>query len=142
MVEGARAIGFTLGTPGPPCSGWSTTCWSTARSSSSAGTRARARQDQRRRPPPAAPHNVANALAAAALARSFGVPAAPSATGCATSGSARHKIQTVAERDGVRFVDDSKATNPHAADAALRAYDPGRSGSPAARPRAPTSTIW
>ena len=34
-----------------------------------------------------------------------------------------HKIETVSERDGVRFVDDSKATNPHAADAALRAFE-------------------
>jgi len=33
-------------------------------------------------------------------------------------------VQLVAERAGVRWVDDSKATNPHAADAALRAYEP------------------
>src|SRR6185436_18315580 len=59
---------------------------------------------------PAAPHNVANALAAAALARAFGVPVGA------------HKIETVLVRDGVTFVDDSKATNPHAADAALRAF--------------------
>jgi UDP-N-acetylmuramoylalanine--D-glutamate ligase len=33
-----------------------------------------------------------------------------------------HKIATVAQRRGVRWVDDSKATNPHAADAALRSF--------------------
>ncbi|HEY5822270.1 MAG TPA: cyanophycin synthetase, partial [Propionibacteriaceae bacterium] len=34
-----------------------------------------------------------------------------------------HKIQTVLERDGIRWIDDSKATNPHAADAALRSFE-------------------
>ena len=38
VVEGARAIGFTLGTPDCRCSAWSMTCWLTGRSSSSAGT--------------------------------------------------------------------------------------------------------
>ncbi|HEX2177176.1 MAG TPA: cyanophycin synthetase, partial [Nocardioidaceae bacterium] len=35
-----------------------------------------------------------------------------------------HRIATVAEHSGVRYVDDSKATNPHAAAASLSAYDP------------------
>jgi UDP-N-acetylmuramoylalanine--D-glutamate ligase len=34
-----------------------------------------------------------------------------------------HRIQTVAEQDGVRWVDDSKATNPHAAAASMRAFE-------------------
>ena len=70
---------------------------------------------------PAAPHNVANALAAAALARSYGVPATASCKGLQTVTIGPHKIGTVLERHGVSWVDDSKATNPHAADAALRA---------------------
>ena len=72
---------------------------------------------------PAAPHNVANALAAAALARSYGVPAIAVRHGLRSVRVGAHKIQTVPERDGVRWVDDSKATNPHAADASLRAFD-------------------
>ena len=71
---------------------------------------------------PAAPHNVANALAAAALARAFGVRATAVRDGLRGVQVGAHKIETVAVRDQVTFVDDSKATNPHAADAALRAF--------------------
>jgi UDP-N-acetylmuramoylalanine--D-glutamate ligase len=72
---------------------------------------------------PAAPHNVANALAAAALARSFGVAAAAVRDGLRSVQLGAHKIQTIAQRSGVRWVDDSKATNPAAADAALRSFE-------------------
>ena len=75
-VEGCRAVGFTLGVAvGRRCSASSTTCSSTGPSSSSASDSA---AGARRRSPtsrPFAPHNVANALAAAALARAYGVPA-------------------------------------------------------------------
>jgi len=68
------------------------------------------------------PHNIANALAAAALALADGV--APAAVGAALVGfrSGAHRNVTVGWFDGVRYVDDSKATNPHAAAASLRAY--------------------
>jgi UDP-N-acetylmuramoylalanine--D-glutamate ligase len=69
-----------------------------------------------------APHLVENALAAAALARSYGVPANAVRDGLRSVTLGAHKIQTVAQTRGVRWVDDSKATNPHAADAALRAF--------------------
>jgi UDP-N-acetylmuramoylalanine--D-glutamate ligase len=67
-------------------------------------------------------HNVANALAAAALARSFGAPAAAVRDGLRAFVPEAHRIALVAEVDGVRWVDDSKATNPHAAAASLTAY--------------------
>lgn len=71
---------------------------------------------------PAAPHNVANALAAAALARSVG--AAPEAVraGLRAFAPEPHRIAHVAAVGGVDYVDDSKATNPHAAAASLAAY--------------------
>jgi UDP-N-acetylmuramoylalanine--D-glutamate ligase len=69
------------------------------------------------------PHNVANALAAAALARSFGVPPAAVAAGLRTFTPAGHRIADLGEIDGVRFVDDSKATSPHAAGASLTSFD-------------------
>ena len=47
-----------------------------------------------------------------------------SATGCAPFRPDGHRIATVAEVDGVTWVDDSKATNPHAAQSSLSAYDP------------------
>ena len=72
---------------------------------------------------PQAPHNVANALAAAALARSYGVPPAAVAEGLKRLQIGDHRIQTVAEIAGVRYIDDSKATNPHAAQASLSAFD-------------------
>jgi UDP-N-acetylmuramoylalanine--D-glutamate ligase len=71
----------------------------------------------------AAPHNVANALAAAALARSHGVSPAAVRDGLRGFRPDGHRIAVVGERDGVTYVDDSKATNPHAARSSLQAYD-------------------
>ncbi|MDP3712647.1 MAG: UDP-N-acetylmuramoyl-L-alanine--D-glutamate ligase [Mycobacteriales bacterium] len=68
-------------------------------------------------------HNVSNALAAAALARSFGVAAEAVRDGLRAFVPDPHRNALVAEVDGVRWVDDSKATNPHAAAASLAAYD-------------------
>jgi UDP-N-acetylmuramoylalanine--D-glutamate ligase len=72
---------------------------------------------------PAGPHNVANALAAAALARAHGVEPAAVAAGLRGFEPGAHRSVLIAEANGVSYVDDSKATNPHAADAALRAHD-------------------
>jgi UDP-N-acetylmuramoylalanine--D-glutamate ligase len=122
VVEGARAIGFTLGIPGLSMLGVVDDLLVD-----------RAFVEQRRDSAlelakisdiaPAAPHNVENALAAAALARSFGVSALAVRDGLRNVQVGAHKIQTVAERDGIRFVDDSKATNPAAAEAALRSFE-------------------
>jgi UDP-N-acetylmuramoylalanine--D-glutamate ligase len=71
---------------------------------------------------PAGAHNVANALAAAALARAYGVPAAAIAEGLRTFVPDPHRNQAVHAAGGVTWVDDSKATNPHAARASLLAY--------------------
>ncbi|HEU0088606.1 MAG TPA: UDP-N-acetylmuramoyl-L-alanine--D-glutamate ligase [Pseudonocardiaceae bacterium] len=70
---------------------------------------------------PPGPHNVANALAAAALARAAGVPAPAVAQGLRAFTPAGHRGVLVGEHAGVRYIDDSKATNPHAARAALLA---------------------
>ena len=67
-------------------------------------------------------HNVANALAAAALARSYGVPAGAVKDGLRAFVPDPHRNALVATVGGVAFVDDSKATNPHAAAASLAAY--------------------
>jgi UDP-N-acetylmuramoylalanine--D-glutamate ligase len=71
---------------------------------------------------PAAPHNVADALAAAALARAYGDQPASIAAGLAGFVPEPHRISLVAERDGVTFIDDSKASNPAAAAASLAAF--------------------
>ncbi|GAA3803162.1 UDP-N-acetylmuramoyl-L-alanine--D-glutamate ligase [Sphaerisporangium flaviroseum] len=71
---------------------------------------------------PLAPHNVANALAAAALARAHGVPAGAVRQGLLDYVPDPHRIAHIARIDGVDYVDDSKATNPHAAAASLASY--------------------
>ncbi len=71
---------------------------------------------------PAAPHNVADALAAAALARAYGCPPAAIAGGLAAFAPEPHRITLVAQVGGVDYVDDSKATNTAAAAASLAAY--------------------
>ena len=70
-----------------------------------------------------APHVVADVLAAAALARAVGVPAGAIRDALAAFRLDAHRIQPVALQDDVRWVDDSKATNPHAAAASLGAYE-------------------
>ena len=68
------------------------------------------------------PVGVLDALAAAALARSVGVPAEAIADAIASFRVGRHRAEVVAVADGIRYVDDSKATNPHAAEASVLAY--------------------
>lgn len=70
-------------------------------------------------------HVLANALAAAALARARAVPGEAVAEGLRAYAGGPHRIQTVAVVGGVTWVDDSKATNSHAALASLRALAPG-----------------
>jgi len=71
------------------------------------------------------PHNLENAMAAALLARSRGV--APAAIRDALRGfrGLPHRLERVAERDGVVFFDDSKGTNPAATLRSLEAFDDG-----------------
>ncbi len=68
---------------------------------------------------PSAPHNVSNSLAAAGLALSIGVSHADIRTTIANFRPGRHRIEKVLESSGITWIDDSKATNPHAAAASL-----------------------
>ncbi len=68
------------------------------------------------------PVGVLDALAAAALARSIGVPARAIADALRSFRVGRHRAEVVAVVDEVAYVDDSKATNPHAAEASVLAY--------------------
>jgi UDP-N-acetylmuramoylalanine--D-glutamate ligase len=71
---------------------------------------------------PTVPHNVSNALAAAALARTVGVSHENIQKALQEFKPGRHRIETVFESDSVTWVDDSKATNPHAASASLMSH--------------------
>ena len=122
VVEGCRAIGFTLGVPDISMLG---VVEDILVDRAFVENRAQAAQelgvvaDVR----PNAPHNVANALAAAALARAHGVPAAAVRDGLQAFEPAGHRIAEVGVVGDVRYIDDSKATNCHAAQTSLAAYD-------------------
>ncbi|MGM9330592.1 UDP-N-acetylmuramoyl-L-alanine--D-glutamate ligase [Streptomyces murinus] len=122
VEEGCRAIGFTLGTPGPSQLG---VVDGILVDRAFVENRQKNAQELAEvsdvRPP--APHNIANALAAAALARAFGVPAQAVRDGLRSFRPDAHRIEHVADLDGVAYVDDSKATNTHAAQASLAAYE-------------------
>lgn len=68
---------------------------------------------------PTVPHNVSNALAAAGLARTVGVSHEAIGKSLSEFKLGRHRIEVVAESDGITWIDDSKATNPHAATASI-----------------------
>ena len=132
VAEGARAIGFTLGTPGIGEVGMvedvlADRAFVPGRASHAAelGTLADLAHLHQGAEQDAPGHLVANALAAAALARAAGVEAADVSAGLRTYTGGPHRMQPVAELDGVRYIDDSKATNAHAAAAALAAMPDG-----------------
>lgn len=128
VVSGARAIGFTLGIPGPGELGLVEDVLvdrafipqrysSAAELGSLADVAAAVGTDA------PGPHHIADALAAAALARSVDVPTGAIRDGLRAHAPGDHRSRLIAEADGIRWVDDSKATNPHAAAAALDACD-------------------
>ena len=71
---------------------------------------------------PTVPHNVSNALAAAALARTVNVSHEHIQKALQEFKPGRHRIETVYESNLVSWVNDSKATNPHAASASLMSH--------------------
>jgi len=66
---------------------------------------------------------MANTAAATAMARSAGVDPADIRQAIRTFKLDAHRIELVAEANGIRWIDDSKATNPHAADASLASFE-------------------
>lgn len=71
------------------------------------------------------PHNVANAMAAAAAAISMGLSRQVVAEGLKSFGGLAHRLEPVAEVAGVDYMNDSKATNVEAAITALRSFEGG-----------------
>ncbi len=122
VVEGARAIGFTLGTPGVGMVGLVEDVLAD-RAFVEEREHSAAELCQVSDLASPAPHFVANALAAAALARSYGVSTLAVREGLQSFLPDGHRIADLGTVDDVRFVDDSKATNPHAAASSLQAYD-------------------
>ena len=124
VVEGCRAVGFGLGVPGPSDLGivdglivdraFHDDRHASALELTTHGELAEVGLS--------APHSVANVLAASALARAYGVPAEVVRAAIATFRVDHHRTETVVLHDEVLWVDDSKATNAHAANASLSAF--------------------
>lgn len=123
VEEGCRAIGFTLGTPGPSQLGIVDGILVDRAFVTNRQKQAQELAEVGDVNPPV-PHNIANALAAAALARAFGVAPAAVRDGLRNFRPDPHRIEHVADIAGVTYIDDSKATNTHAAEASLASYDP------------------
>ncbi|MCP3817355.1 UDP-N-acetylmuramoyl-L-alanine--D-glutamate ligase [Streptomyces sp. A3M-1-3] len=123
VEEGCRAIGFTLGAPGPSQLGVVEGILVDRAFARNRHQQAQELAEVTDVNPPA-PHNIANALAAAALARAFGVAPAAVRDGLRNFRPDAHRIEHVADVGGVAYIDDSKATNTHAAEASLAAYEP------------------
>jgi UDP-N-acetylmuramoylalanine--D-glutamate ligase len=121
VEEGCRAIGFTLGAPRPSEFGLVDGILVDRAFVDDRGNSAQELAETADVHPPA-PHNIANALAAAALARAYGVRPAAVREGLRAFRPDAHRIAEVATHDGITWVDDSKATNTHAAQASLAAY--------------------
>lgn len=123
VEEGCRAIGFTLAAPAPSQLGVVDGILVDRAFVADRQKNAQELAEVADVNPPA-PHNIANALAAAALARAFGVEPKAVRDGLRAFRPDAHRIAHVADVDGVAYVDDSKATNTHAAEASLAAYEP------------------
>lgn len=121
VVEGCRAIGITRGVPGVGMLGVVEDLLvdrAFIDNRNDAAQELASLEDVQ----PCVPHNISNALAAAALARAYGVDARAIRDGLRTFTPAPHRIAAVGERAGVTYIDDSKATNAHAARTSLLAY--------------------
>nr|WP_191094977.1 UDP-N-acetylmuramoyl-L-alanine--D-glutamate ligase [Streptomyces kanamyceticus] len=122
VEEGCRAVGFTLNAPAPSQLGVVDGILVDRAFVPDRQKQAQELAEISDVQPPA-PHNIANALAAAALARAFGVQATAVRDGLRAFRPDAHRIEHVADVAEVAYVDDSKATNTHAAEASLASYE-------------------
>jgi UDP-N-acetylmuramoylalanine--D-glutamate ligase len=125
VQEGARAIGFTTGLPGRSQVGFveDILCDRAFLDDRANSALEIATLDDLSNIGVLTPHLMANAAAATALARSYGVPPEDIKTALTNFRLDAHRIELVAEQDQIRWVDDSKATNPHAAAASLNSFE-------------------
>ncbi|HXR44272.1 MAG TPA: UDP-N-acetylmuramoyl-L-alanine--D-glutamate ligase [Pseudolysinimonas sp.] len=124
VQEGARAIGFGLGIPGPSDVGIVEGILVDRAFLEERRTSALELATMADLGPGGldSPHMTANVLAAAALARAADVSPADIRSAIRRFRLGPHRNELLAESGGIRWVDDSKATNPHAAQASLSAY--------------------
>lgn len=135
VCDGAQAVGFTLGVPGPGQVGLveHVLVDRAFHAAPDAADRQRYADEiatlddlaHLAGPDGHVPaHTLRNALAAGALARAHGTSAKAVRDGLREFHTGRHRIEQVASAAGVTYVDDSKATNAHAAEASVSAFAP------------------
>lgn len=122
VIEGCRAVGFTTGMPAVSMVGMVENllvdrAFIEQRKDSAAELASMSDLGEY-----APRHMVANALAAAALVRAYGVEPVAVRDGLRAYDPGAHRIQPVARLDDILWINDSKATNPHAASASLSAF--------------------
>jgi UDP-N-acetylmuramoylalanine--D-glutamate ligase len=126
VVEGCRAVGFTPGLPAPGDLGVveDVLCDRAFLDDRRNTALELATHDDLVQAGLDSAHMTMNVLAAAALARAGGVE--PAAIRDAVRGfhTDHHRSERVASQGGITWIDDSKATNPHAATASLDAFEP------------------
>ena len=123
-TDSAQAVGFTKFTPAPNEVGWVEDILADRAFVEAADTAEElASLADLKRIPVVSPHLLANIAAAAAIARAAGIQPHEISLALETFKLDSHRIELVVEKDGVRWIDDSKATNPHAAAAALSSFD-------------------
>jgi UDP-N-acetylmuramoylalanine--D-glutamate ligase len=125
VIDGARAIGFTLGIPTRSQLGYveDILCDRAFLDDRANNALEIATLDDLRQIGVLTPHLMANTAAAAAMARSAGVEPAGIRDAIRNFRLDAHRIELVAEANGIRWIDDSKATNPHAANASLASFE-------------------
>jgi UDP-N-acetylmuramoylalanine--D-glutamate ligase len=125
VVEGARAIGFTLGIPTRSQVGFveDILCDRAFLDDRANNAIEIATLEDLAEIGVLTPHLMANTAAASAMARSAGVDPADIRAAIRNFKLDAHRIELVVEANGVRWIDDSKATNPHAASASLASFE-------------------
>jgi UDP-N-acetylmuramoylalanine--D-glutamate ligase len=120
----AQAVGFTVNTPAPNEIGWvEDLLIDRAFIDDPSVAEELATLDDLKHIALVSPHLISNIAAAAAIARAAGVQPQEIASALREFRLDAHRIELVLEKDGISWVDDSKATNPHAAAAALATFD-------------------
>jgi UDP-N-acetylmuramoylalanine--D-glutamate ligase len=123
-TDTAQAVGFTVNTPAPNEIGWVEDILVDRAFVDDPGVALElASLTDLRNISIVSPHLMANIAAAAAIARSVGVQPQEISGALQNFKLDAHRIELVLEKDGISWVDDSKATNPHAAAAALSAFE-------------------
>ena len=125
VIEGARAIGFTVGVPAISQIGFAEEilCDRAFLNNRQNEALQLAEIGDIQSIGVLTPHLLANVAAAAALARSFDISPEHIRAAILSFRLDAHRIELVAEHEGITWIDDSKATNPHATAASLNSFD-------------------